>query len=384
MIFTGSKTNPIWSCNIAAVLLFLLSTLHVQAASIHPSKLYDLKVEEIVTGLDHPWGMARLPDGKLLITERSGALWLVSDNRKKMKVKNQPKSVATGQGGLLDVVLDPNYAKNGLVYFSYTKGSLSENGTAIARGKLILGDKPKIENLEDIFIMERMTGSRHHFGSRIVFAPDGTLFFTIGDRGDQDRAQDPFDHAGSVLRINSDGSVPADNPFKDGKGAAPEIWSIGHRNPQGAALDASTGKVWTVEHGARGGDEINQPKASKNYGWPIISYGTHYSGAPIGIGTETEGMEQPVHFWDPSIAPSGLAFYTGSLFPKWQGNLFVGALKDAKLVRLTMRDGKVVDEEALLNRKYGRIRDVRSFDDGALWILTDSGNGKVLRITPAE
>ena len=228
--------------------------------------------------------------------------------------------------------------------------------------------------------MKKKTDSGRHFGSRIVVARDGNLFVTIGDRAERERAQDPQDAAGSVLRISKDGSIPADNPFADGKQGLPEIFSIGHRNAQGATLHPETGELWTLSHGARGGDEINRPEAGKNYGWPVISYGKHYSGAKIGVGSEAPGMEQPVYYWDPSIAPSGLAFYSGELFPEWEGNLFAGALKFRMLVRLEIKDGRVVHEEELFQGVYGRVRDVRVFDDGALWLLTDSDNGKILRI----
>ena len=241
----------------------------------------------------------------------------------------------------------------------------------------------RLEDVKVLASMNRKTSGGRHFGSRIVPAPDGTLFVTLGDRGEEDRAQDPQDHAGSVLRVAADGSIPSDNPFADGGQALPEIWSTGHRNIQGAAIEPETGVLWTVEHGARGGDEINIPQAGKNYGWPVISYGRHYSGLSIGVGTEAEGYEQPVHYWDPSIAPSGMAFYTGDAVPQWRGDLFVGALKDQLISRLEVADGEVVSEERLIAGEYGRIRTLRNGPDGALWFSTDEGEGAIYRISGA-
>lgn len=236
-----------------------------------------------------------------------------------------------------------------------------------------------------IFQQSGADGSGFHFGSRIVFLPDGTLAFTIGDRGEPDRAQDPMDHAGSVLRINPDGSIPEDNPFSGPNETQPAIWSLGHRNPQGAALDPATGLLWTVEHGARGGDEINQPQAGLNYGWPTISYGVNYSGTPIGVGTEAEGLEQPVYYWDPSIAPSGMAILAGArLFPGWEGDMLVGALRAQMLVRLDRMNGTIVSEERLFEGALGRIRDVRQGPDGAIWLLTDDSEGSLVRVSPQE
>lgn len=371
-----------------ALWLFLLGTNLALGAQVFQSKDYSLKVETIASGLSHPWGLARLPDGKLLVTERSGKLWLVTPGLGVTEVANAPKVAAGGQGGLLDVVLDPDFSKNKQIYFSIAKGTSTAKGTAIIRATYKSdpnsNPRPRLGDVKTIFIMNKLSATSHHFGSRIVFDREGYLYFTIGDRGDGSRAQTPSDHAGSVLRITRDGNIPRSNPFYNAKDHAKAIWSMGHRNPQGAALHPMSGKIWTVEHGPKGGDEINQPQAGKNYGWPIISYGRHYSGEKIGLGTHHPVMEQPIYYWDPSIAPSGMAFYHGKLFPKWQNNLFVGALKDRMLVRLALDHDKVIGEEHLLKRAYGRIRDVRSFDDGALWLLTDEDNGKILRITPAN
>lgn len=350
-----------------------------QAAEVHNTREAQIRVETVADGLEHPWGMARLPDGSFLVTERDGRLWRI-DGGGKQEVQGAPKVAAVGQGGLLDIEADEDFATNRKVYITWSEPGEGGAGTALSTATLS-ADNSRLENLTRIFAMKKKTGAGQHFGSRVVLAPDGKLFMTMGDRGAADRAQDPFDHAGKIVRLNRDGSIPADNPFADGKQAFPEIWSIGHRNPQGATFH--DGALWTVEHGARGGDEINRPQAGVNHGWPVISYGRHYSGGKIGVGTEAPGYEQPLWYWDPSIAPSGQAFYEGELFPQWQGDLFVGALKDQMLVRLDVENGKIVDEERMLQGEYGRIRDVAVFD-GAIYLLTDEGDGKLLRIVPAR
>ncbi|MEM7069858.1 MAG: PQQ-dependent sugar dehydrogenase [Pseudomonadota bacterium] len=343
-----------------------------------------VKVERIISGLDTPWAMAMLPDGKLLITEREGELLLVdpAKPKKKRKVRGLPKIRSQGQGGLLDVVLDPDFASNNTIYFTFSDpGTLLSSGTAIAKAQLQTGTLPRLKNVQILYSMKNKTLGGRHFGSRIVIGPKGNLFFTIGDRGERPRAQDPFDAAGSVIRIAKDGSIPKDNPHVDGKTALPEIWSIGHRNPQGATLNDATGEVWTLAHGAAGGDEINIARAGKNYGWPTISYGRHYSGGKIGVGNSAPGMEQPIHFWDPSIAPSGFDFYNGGAIPQWQGNLFAGALKYQMLVRLEISGNKITHEERLFESEFGRIRDVRTFHDGALWFLSNDGDSGVYRVS---
>ena len=339
-------------------------------------------VEATVVGeFSHPWGMAMLPDGAILVTERDGKLWKVAASGARSEISGLPEIAAFGQGGLLDVAIDPDFASNQTIWFSFSEPGPGGAGTALASARL---DGNRLRGVKTVFSMNRKTGRGQHFGSRIVFARDGTVFLTIGDRGQMNRAQDPFDHAGSVIRVNRDGSIPADNPFADGKNAAPQIWSTGHRNPQGATLHPETGDLYTVEHGAQGGDEINMPKAGRNYGWPVITYGVNYGGARIGQGTEKAGMEQPLWYWDPSIAPSGMAFATGNAFPEWQGDLFVGALKDMKLVRLEMNGGKPEPAEILFEETFGRIRDVRFFADGNLYLLVDDDPGALIRVIPAR
>jgi aldose sugar dehydrogenase len=343
------------------------------------------KVETFARGLVNPWGLAFLPDGQALVTERPGRMRLIAkDGGLSQPLGGVPQVLAARQGGLLDVALGPDFASSKLVYFSFSEPrSDGTNGTAVARAKLVAGgDGGKLEDVKVIFRQEPGTTGGMHFGSRLAFARDGNLFVTLGERFQRDKAQDLSNHYGKVVRIRSDGSVPPDNPFAGKAGARPEIWSYGHRNPQSAAIHPGTGKLWTVEHGARGGDEINVPAAGKNYGWPAITYGRDYTFLKIGEGTEKAGLEQPIYYWDPSIAPSGMAFYTGNLFPEWKGNLFVGALAGRALHRLVLEGEQVVGEEALLKDLGERIRDVRNGPDGALWVLTDSTEGRVLRLVP--
>lgn len=344
-----------------------------------------VRLETVAAGLDHPWSLAFLPDGAMLVTERPGTVRIVGpDGSLSAPLPGAPATQDWGQGGMLDIVLDPNFAANGMIYLSFAEIEGGKAGTAVARARLVREDgPPRLEDTQVIFRITGKTGSTRHFGSRLVFAPDGMLFVTLGDRGDMERAQDTADHAGSVIRIAPDGTVPADNPFIDGSGL-PEIWSIGHRNLQGAAINPATGALWTVEHGARGGDEINIPLAGRNYGWPVISYGRHYSGGKIGAGTAKEGMEQPVHYWDPSIAPSGMAFYTGDRFPAWTGDVFVAALRGAHVARLALDGDSVAAEETLFDELGERIRDIRQGPDGYLYLVTDSGDGRILRVVPAE
>ena len=346
----------------------------------------DLVAETRVGGFEHPWGLAFLPDGRALVTERSGRLRLVDPaGGIGPVVDGTPEVVARGQGGLLDVALHPDFARNGLVYMTYSAAYDGGAGTAVARGRLESGSgRPRLAGLETVFRINRASGTTRHFGSRMAFDPAGNLFVTVGDRGEDERAQDPGDHAGSVLRLRDDGNPAPGNPVVGaGSGGAPEIWSYGHRNPQGMAWDRAGDRLWIVEHGARGGDEINLPQRGRNYGWPRISYGVHYSGRPIGEGSRAAGLEQPAYYWDPSIAPSGLAVVAGPLFEAWRGDLLVGALKDEMLVHLTVRDGHVVGEERLFRRAFGRVRDVRIGPDGAIWLLTDEPAGALIRIVPA-
>ena len=336
-------------------------------------------------GLVHPWGMAFLPDGRLLVTERPGRMRLIAkDGQLSPPLGNVPAVYASGQGGLLDVALAPNFAASRMIYFSYSEPrGQGSNGTTVARAKLAPGEgAAQLQDVQVIFRQEPATSGGLHFGSRLAFARDGNLFVTLGERFQRDKAQDLSNHYGKVIRIRPDGSAPPDNPFAGKAGARPEVWSYGHRNVQSAAIHPVSGKLWTVEHGARGGDEINIPQAGKNYGWPVITYGRDYSFLKIGEGTAKAGLEQPVYYWDPSIAPSGMAFYTGDLIPEWKGNLFVGALAGQALHRLVFYGEQIVSEERLLGDLGARIRDVRSGPDGALWLLTDSPEGGVLRLAP--
>ncbi|HEY7386115.1 MAG TPA: PQQ-dependent sugar dehydrogenase [Beijerinckiaceae bacterium] len=374
----------------AAAALALCLTAGPAAAVItdapSPAKLSKIKVETFADGLENPWGLQFLPDGRLLVTERPGRLRLVSkDGKLSDPVGGVPEVAAVGQGGLLDVLLAPDFEKTGTIYLSYGEPREGgKNGTSVARAKLVTdGDGGRLEDVKVVFRQQPAARSGHHFGSRLVWAKDGTLFITTGERNSlRQEAQNPANDIGKVIRINPDGTVPADNPKLPGW--APEVWSIGHRNIQGAALRPETGQLYTVEHGARGGDELNRPEKGKNYGWPIITYGIDYSGAKIGEGiTAKEGMEQAVYYWVPSIATSGLAFYTGDLFPNWKGNAFVGGLAGAHIERLVFDGDDVVAAEELLGEEGKRIRDIRQGPDGALWVLTDD-TGEVLRITPAE
>ncbi len=341
------------------------------------------KVEMVVDGLDTPWGMAFLPDGDMLITERPGGLRLVRDGvLSPAPVTGTPAVFAQGQGGLLDVAIDPAFTENNLVYLSYA--GIDDDGrssTRVARGRLVKG---ALLDVEVIFRSNSASGGGAHWGSRLVFDPAGDLYITVGERGNKDTAQNLARHGGSVVRIKPDGSVPDDNPFIGKSGVRPEIYSFGHRNPQGMAVHPETGRIWTQEHGPRGGDEVNLIEPGVNYGWPEITWGINYSGEPVGRGLrELDGMAQPVHYWDPSIAPSGMTFYEGDAFPEWQGDLFVGALKYQLIARLEMEGDKVVAEERLLQGQLGRIRDVRTGPDGFLYILTDDPNGGLYRLQPA-
>ncbi|PLX73630.1 MAG: glucose dehydrogenase [Desulfuromonas sp.] len=367
-------------------LLLTVTTLVLSATVVLPEVIvtekHRIRAVTIATGLEHPWGLAFLPDGRMLVTERPGRLRVVREGQlEPLPVQGLPDITARGQGGLLDVALHPNFAGNGLVYFSYAGAGENGVGTEVARGKLV-GNR--LENVETIFRMTPKSGTSRHFGSRLVFDRQGFLFITLGDRGEQERAQLPGDHAGSVIRLHDDGRIPADNPFVGKSGWLPGIYSLGHRNIQGAALHPETGLVWTHEHGPQGGDEINVIRAGVNYGWPVITYGVNYViGTRIGEGTHKAGMAQPLYKWVPSIAPSGMAFYSGDKFPRWRGNLFVGALKDRMLVRLELDGEKVVNDERLLKNRIGRIRDVCQGPDGNLYLLTDEKNGRLVRLEPA-
>jgi glucose/arabinose dehydrogenase len=336
-------------------------------------------ITTITDDLEHPWGMAFLPDGRMLVTERPGRLRIIQQGKlREDAVTGLPAIAARGQGGLLDVVLHPDYANNGWLYFSYVTGNGSGTGTEVGRGRLV-GNR--IADWQTLFSLQPKSRAGRHFGSRLIFDRDNYLYITLGDRGERYRSQDLNDHAGSVIRLHDDGSIPADNPFVNQPGKKPEIYSYGHRNSQGAALHPQTGKIWIHEHGPQGGDELNIIGPSNNYGWPVITFGKEYgSGEDIGEGTNKTGMQQPLYYWVPSIAPSGMAFYNGDRFPEWQGNLFIGSLKFRLLVRLELEGMKVVKEERLLKNEVGRIRDVRVGPDGFIYLLTDEKNGKLIRI----
>lgn len=348
-----------------------------------------IRVDTVTDGLDHPWGIAFLPAGGMLVTERSGAMRFVSDDGDiSDPISGVPDVVARGQGGLLDVTLHPDFADNRLVYWSYSEaGDGGANGTAIARGRLA-EDMASLDNVEVIFRQQPKVRSNNHFGSRLVFDRDGYLFATLGERSSPQyrvMAQDLGTHLGKVIRLRDDGSVPGDNPFVGQPGAMPEIWSYGHRNPQGMALNPLTGAIWTHEHGPRGGDELAIPKAGENHGWPIFSYGTEYSGTPItDLAEHPPEFARPVWSWTPSIAPSGMAFYDADEIAEWKGNLFVGALAGARLVRLELDGDRVTGEEALLAELGRRIRDVEVGPEGALYVITDESDGAILRITAAD
>jgi glucose/arabinose dehydrogenase len=336
----------------------------------------------VVAGpLEHPWGLALLDDGRMLVTERPGRMRLVSkDGKLSAPLGGIPEVFARSQGGLLDVTLSPTFNEDQLVYFSFSERNGDVSGTAVARGKL---GENALENVEVIWRQTPKVRSENHWGSRIVFRPDGTLFVTLGDRHNQrPLVQDLSTTIGKVVRINPDGSIPQDNPFVGRRGVKGEIWSYGHRSMQGGALHPQTNQLWTVEHGARGGDELNHPEAGKNYGWPVITYGVEYNGAKIGEGTEKAGMEQPVYYWDPVIAPSGATFYTGDAFADWQGDLFIGSLNPGGLVRLKIENGKVVKETRYIGNPRQRVRDVQQGPDGLLYVITDSPQGQILRLDP--
>ncbi|KFG69225.1 PQQ-dependent sugar dehydrogenase [Microvirga sp. BSC39] len=342
-------------------------------------------VETVARDLQNPWGLAFLPDNRMLVTERAGRLRIVEANGSLSEpIEGLPRIAVRGQAGLLDVALDPSFAQNRLVYLSFAEDrGEGRAGTSVARARLSDNGRA-LESLNVIFRQEPSHTGNNHWGSRLVFDRDGNLFVTLGDRFDlRNQAQNPANHIGKIVHIKPDGSAAPGNPFLNREDARPEIWSIGHRNLQSAALHPTTGELWTVEHGARGGDEVNIPQKGKNYGWPVISYGVDYSGAKIGEGTKKTGLEQPVYYWDPSIAPSGMAFYTGDKFPAWRGSVLVGALAGKLVSRLETNGNRVTGEERMLQQLGERIRDVRQGPDGFVYLLTDSRNGRILRMKPA-
>ncbi len=362
----------------------LIASLVLLAAGIVSAQAQTIK--EVARGLDHPWSLAFLPDGGFLVTERVGALRRVSPQGVISEpISGVPDVMAQGQGGLFDVVLSPDFDTSGTIFLSYVYGDIDANGTALMRARL---DGMALADPETIFRASPKRGA-HHFGGRISFMADGTLLLTLGDGfAYRENAQNRADHLGTIVRLNPDGSAPDDNPFVGEAGAVPEIWSFGHRNVQAILVDPGSGRVWTNEHGPRGGDEINIVEPGANYGWPIVTDGLDYSGArisPWGLDRAAEfGLVQPVHVWTPSIAPAGMTLYDGDAFPEWRGNLFVAALAGKALHRLTLDGGRVVDEEILLADLGTRIRDVRTGPDGFLYLLTDESDGRLLRLRPAD
>lgn len=338
----------------------------------------------VASGLDHPWGLALLPDGRWLVTERSGRLSIITaDGTKGPAIAGLPAVSARGQGGLFDVAVGPTFAQDRMIYWSYAEPREGGNATSVARG-VLSADGSRIDTVQVIFRALPTYDGDKHFGGALAFAPDGKLFITLGERSDapmRPQAQYLASHMGKVIRINADGSVPQDNPFVGRAGAQPEIWSLGHRNVQGVAI-APDGKVWTIEHGTRGGDEVNLDRAGLNYGWPDAAYGVEYAGGAINAGaTQKPGTEQPVYYWDPVIAPGGATFYSGAMFPAWQGNLLVAGLKEKHIARLVMQNDRVVGEERLLTDLGERVRDVAVGPDGAVWAITDEANGKLVRLS---
>lgn len=375
---------------LAHITFFVLAGLLAvpAVAQTVQSEKHAFRVVTLTKGLDHPWSIAFLPDGRMLVTERAGKLRIINkDFRLDPKpVEGLPEIAAHGQGGLLDVVLHPQYADNGWIYMAYSAPDKDAKaggwGTALARAKL---NGHRLTDLQVLFSMEPKTRAGQHFGGRVVFDGKGHVYLTLGDRGDKERAQKLDDHAGSVIRLHDDGRIPADNPFVKNKNAKPEKFTIGNRNMQGAALHPQTGELWTQEHGPQGGDEVNVMRPGRNYGWPVITYGVNYGfGTKIGEGNAKPGMEQPLHYWVPSIAPSGMAFYTGDQFPNWKNNILIGALKDEMLVRLELDGEKIVREERLIKGMIGRIRDVRVGPDGYVYLLTDERDGVLARLEPPK
>ncbi len=356
-----------------------------RACAAPASPAFDVTV--VARGLDKPWAVEPLPGGDLLVTEKPGRLRIISASGELgAPLQGVPKVDADGQGGLLDVALSPEFDRNRTIFWSYAEPRQGGNGTSVARG-VLSQDRTRVESVRVIFRTQPTYDGDKHFGSRLAFGPDGMLYVTLGERSDapmRPQAQQLTSHLGKVLRLTPDGAAAPDNPFGDKEGALPGIWSLGHRNVQAAAFD-DQGRLWVVEHGTKGGDELNLVESGKNYGWPLVAFGEEYSSNPIeGAVTTREGFVDPVYYWDPVIAPSGAEFYTGSAFPGWRGNLFTGALKDKLLVRLVIENGKVTGEEHLLKDRGQRIRDVRQGPDGFLYVTTDESNGEVWRLSPKK
>lgn len=379
------RRRQLLTTGLTLCVLALGNPTRAEQTKAPPAPATLVKVEVFARGLEHPWGLQFLAGNRLIVTERPGRIRIVGpDGALSRPLTGVPPVAATGQGGLLDIALAPDFDSSRRIYLSFSepRGG-SSNGTSVARAHLAgYPGEERLERLETIFRQEPAHRGGLHFGSRLVFAPDGKLFVALGERYEMRFAQDLGRLLGKVVRLEPDGGVPTDNPFVGREGARAEIWSWGHRNPQSAAIHPSTGKLWIVEHGPRGGDEVNIIKRGANYGWPVIGYGIDYSGAKLHESTSKEGMEQPAYYWVPSIAPSGMAFYTGSLFPAWKGSLLVGALAGQALHRLVLDGETIAAEEVLLKDRGQRIRDVRIGPDGAVWLLTDAGDGSILRLTP--
>lgn len=374
---------------LALIIIALAPALFLGAQETISTQHHEIQLQSIYQGLSHPWALGFLPDGRLLVTERGGALFIIAPpaggrgTYQTLRVEGVPSVQAAGQGGLLDILVDPLFSNNRTIYFTWSKPGPGGTGTAASRAILDEANpsRPRLREQQIIFEMERKTNRGQHYGSRLSFLPDGTLLLSTGDRGEMNRAQDLLDAAGKTHRINTDGSIPGDNPFVTQTGKAlPSIYSYGHRNPQGLYVDAE-GRIWLSEHGPQGGDELNLVEAGKNYGWPVITHGRQYgSGARIGEGTHKAGMEQPLVIWTPSLAPSGLDGYRGSLFPRWQGDLFSGNLAGQRLVRIRMDGTRLVEQEELLRGRIGRIREVKAGPDGFLYLLEDSSNARIIRL----
>lgn len=356
----------------ACVLLFLVTSANAA----------EYKIETVVDGLSYPWAIAFLPDGDMLVTERPGRLRRISNGKLQAEpVDNLPDVVVGGQGGLFDIILDPEFAINQRLYLSFASGSKSANATRVISARLV---NNTLKDVSIIFTAFPAKDTPHHFGGRLAFLPDQTLLVTVGEGFDyRKQAQLLDNHFGKLIRINKDGTVPSDNPFVGRDDALPEIWTYGHRNQQGLLVSID-GTVWLHEHGPRGGDELNIIKPGKNYGWPAITYGMDYSGAYVSPYTEAKGMEQPVTYWVPSIAPSGFCEYSGDAFPYWNGNLFVAALAEKSVRRLVMGNGEVLLQETMFTELNQRIREVREGPDGYLYLLTDSDEGQIVRVSPAD
>ncbi|MDP2294193.1 MAG: PQQ-dependent sugar dehydrogenase [Pseudolabrys sp.] len=373
--------------NAIIVLLFALLSPLAAGAQTFSSSAGPLKVDAIATGLAHPWALTFLPEGRMLVTERPGRMRVVTrDGVLSEPLAGVPRVLATGQGGLFDVLLDRDFTRNRTIYFSYAEPFDGGGRTAVARAQLELGAKPALAAVTVIYRQHGGLSRGNHFGGRIAQSADGNLFVTTGDHfSGRDKAQTLDNDLGKIIRITPEGAAPKDNPFASRGGARAEIWSYGHRNPQGLAINPADGSLWEQEHGAMGGDEVNLIAPGKNYGWPLVSHGTNYDGSKVGTGAATApGIEAPLFHWTPSIAPSGMTFYSGDLFPAWKGNLFNGALKFQLLSRLEIKGGRAVNEERLLQGLGERIRDVRQGPDGALYLLTDSSAGSILRVAPAK